>query len=72
MTQTINLLDPIALTEDLPQHALRRGQVGTVVEVMPDAFEVEFADTDGQAYAMLALRPDQLMRLHHEPARAAG
>ncbi|RPI44671.1 MAG: DUF4926 domain-containing protein, partial [Betaproteobacteria bacterium] len=28
----MRLLDVVALTEDLPEHGLARGQVGTVVE----------------------------------------
>lgn len=73
MTELIKLLDIVALTEDLPDRGLRRGQVGTVVEMLGlDVFEVEFADTDGQAYAMLSLRRDQLLRLHYEPLRIAG
>jgi len=46
---------------------------GTVVETLaPGVFEVEFSDDAGQAYASLALRPDQLMRLHHEPSHQAA
>lgn len=61
----IKLLDTVALIEDLPERNLRRGEVGVVVETLaPDAFEVEFCDDDGQAYATLALRPDQLIVLH--------
>jgi len=45
----------------------RRG--GTVVEELaPAVFEVEFSDNQGRTYAMLALRADQLLRLHYEPA----
>lgn len=69
MDDSINVLDVVALTEDLPERALRRGQVGTVVEQLaPDTFEVEFSDNDGQTYASAALRTDQLMVLHYEPA----
>jgi hypothetical protein len=61
----MKVLDVVALTSDLPEHGLKRGQVGTIVEEwQPDVFEVEFADTDGVAYAMVALRTDQLMSLH--------
>lgn len=57
--------DVIALLEDLPQHNLKRGQVGTIVEEWePGVFEVEFADTHGVAYAMVALRAGQIMLLH--------
>jgi hypothetical protein len=72
MKSAPGLLDVVALTEDLPQHGLRRGQVGTVVEVLaPDVVEVEFSDDEGRTYAMAALRADQLMVLHYEPSDAA-
>ena len=64
----IQLLDVVALTEDIAERNLRRGQVGTVVEILDDGvYEVEFSDTDGRAYAMLALRANQLMVLHYTP-----
>ena len=64
----IRLLDVVALVEDLPGAGLRRGQVGTVVELLaPDVFEVEFSDNEGRTYASLALRAEQLMALHHRP-----
>lgn len=42
----INLPDVVALTVDLPEYKLERGQVGTVVETLANgtAFEVEFSD----------------------------
>lgn len=47
MTETIKLLDVVALTVNLPEINLWRGQVGTVVDILADgkAFEVEFCDT---------------------------
>ena len=65
-----NLLDVVTLLEDIPAHNLRRGQVGTIVEVLAKgaAFEVEFADRHGRTYESLGLRPDQIMLLHFEPA----
>jgi hypothetical protein len=72
MCQTINVFDVVALTEDLPQYALRRGQVGTVLEYLaPGVFEVEFSDNDGRAYASLGLRGDQLMVLSYQPVSTA-
>ncbi|CAN5616396.1 DUF4926 domain-containing protein [soil metagenome] len=64
----IKLFDTVALLEDLPEENLWRGQVGAVVEVYNDgeAFEVEFVDTNGKTYGMLALRPEQIMILRHE------
>ena len=71
MPDSIQLLDVVAFTEDLPAENLYQGQVGTVVEILaPDAFEVEFIDNQGQTYALLALKTAQLLRLQYEPALA--
>ena len=71
MNDAIDILDVVALTEDLPERGLYRGQVGTVVESLsPDVFEVEFSDDEGHTYASLALEAKQLLVLHYKPARA--
>ncbi len=63
----MHLLDVVALTKDIPDHGLRRGQVGTIVEILgPDMFEVEFADNEGRTYATLALNARQLLVLHYQ------
>jgi hypothetical protein len=68
----IKLLDVVALTEDLPEHGLIQGQVGTVVEdLSSDAYEVEFSDDQGRTYASAGIRADKLIVLHYRPARAA-
>lgn len=67
MKQTIELLDTVALAEDIPDRQLSQGEVGTVVELLaPDVFEVEFSDDDGQTYAEFALRNDQLILPHNQ------
>jgi hypothetical protein len=65
------LLDVVALLRDVPEAQLVRGQVGTVVELYDGAYEVEFSDDQGKTYAMLALKPEQLLVLHHRPQEAA-
>ena len=67
----IKLFDGVALIDDLPEYNLRRGQVGTVVEILADgnAFEVEFSDRDGRTYESVDLRPNQIMLLHYEPIK---
>jgi hypothetical protein len=69
MANPIQLLDVVALTADLPENRLWRGQVGTVVDILAGgaAFEVEFCDRNGRTYASLGLRPDQIMVLYYEP-----
>jgi hypothetical protein len=66
---TIKMLDIVALTVDLPEYDLWRGQVGTVVEILAngDAFEVEFSDRSGRTYESLGLLPEQVMVLYFEP-----
>ncbi len=67
MKKTIELLDTVALLEDLPQRNLKKGEVGTVVEILaPDVFEIEFSDDEGQTYAMFALRESQVIALHNK------
>jgi len=69
----IEMLSVVALLEDLPSEGLVRGQVGTVVESWaPGVYEVEFCDDEGKAYAMAALKAEQLMRLHHQPVHQAA
>ncbi|HEX4963789.1 MAG TPA: DUF4926 domain-containing protein [Thermoanaerobaculia bacterium] len=72
MEDTPQLLEVVALTVDLPEVNLRRGQVGTVVDVLDGgrAFEVEFSDQEGRTYASLGLRPDQVMLLRYAPEAA--
>ena len=69
----LELLSVVALTHDMPEAGLVRGQVGTIVEVLgPEVFEVEFSDDNGRTYASLALKVDDLLRLHHEPFHNAA
>ena len=72
MSSPIRLLDVVALTEDVPERRLVRGQVGTVVEELsPGVFEVEFADNSGRTYALAPLASDRLIVLHYETAASA-
>ena len=69
----LELLSVVALMRDMPEAGLVRGQVGTVVEVLgTEVFEVEFSDDSGRAYASLALKAHDLLRLHHEPLHEAA
>lgn len=67
MTQ-IPLLALVALTVDIPEKGLTRGQIGTVVEFLErdgdHALLVEFSDENGETCAMLDLKPEQVMVLH--------
>ncbi|MDX2239897.1 MAG: DUF4926 domain-containing protein [Leptolyngbyaceae cyanobacterium bins.302] len=64
------LLDVIELLVELPNTDVRPGELGTIVEVYgdrenpqagPHAYEVEFANSQGETVAMKALTPDQFV-----------
>ena len=68
----VKLLDVVALLEDRPQDGLSAGQVGTVVEVYsPEAFEVEFLNSQGRTIALVPLKRSEFLVLRHEPVPAA-
>jgi Domain of unknown function (DUF4926) len=69
----MNLLQVVALTDDIPEKGLKRGQVGTIVEQLAaDTFEIEFADLDGKPYAFAAVSKEKLLALRHERLDAAA
>jgi hypothetical protein len=62
------ILDVVVLTEAVSSHKLRKGELGTIVEMLDnDAFLVEFADTKGITYAMIPLKSSSLMKVYYEP-----
>jgi hypothetical protein len=57
----LNELSTVALTEDLSEHGLRRGDLGTIVLVHSDkGYDVEFMTLDGETIAVVSLFPHQL------------
>jgi hypothetical protein len=67
MATHIELLDTVAVRDDIPDLGLTAGEVGAVVEVLGDgdAFEVEFCDDSGQTYGLHTLRSSQIIALHN-------
>jgi hypothetical protein len=53
-----SLLELVALKHDMPEHGLRAGDVGAVVETYDsDGLEVEFVEASGDTRAVLTLSP---------------
>lgn len=51
------LLDTVVLNRDVPEHGLRAGDLGAVVELYgADGVEVEFVQGSGQTKALVTLR----------------
>jgi 3,4-dihydroxy-2-butanone 4-phosphate synthase len=79
MSDTPKLHDVVALLEDLPEHGLRRGDVGAVVEVFertgrhPAGYIVEFLDSDGRVRAQADVTDAaRLIKLHFDFKREAA
>lgn len=63
---TFKINDAVRLVVDLPSEGLARGAVGVVVAEFTEptqAYEIEFANAEGETIAQLALLPDQIARL---------
>ncbi|GMV23922.1 MAG: hypothetical protein AMXMBFR57_38710 [Acidimicrobiia bacterium] len=58
---TLQPLDVVVLTHDLPAHGLRAGDLGAVVDVYsPDTVEVEFVAASGRTQALVTLQSADL------------
>jgi hypothetical protein len=54
-------LDVVVLNRDLPQHGLRKGDLGAVVQVYePDGLEVEFVGASGRTEALITLKEEHV------------
>lgn len=62
---TFSLFDTVVLVEDLPEHGLRAGDIGAVVELYDsDGVEVEFVTGAGRTQALVSLRVEQVRRMN--------
>jgi hypothetical protein len=51
------VLDTVVLARDLPEHGLRQGDLGAVVQTYePDGLDVEFVTASGRTEALVTLR----------------
>jgi Domain of unknown function (DUF4926) len=59
-----NLLECVVLSRDLPDHGLRAGDLGAVVDLHePDGLEVEFVTAGGRTQAVVALRASDVRKV---------
>jgi hypothetical protein len=69
----IQELDRVVLTEDIPEHGLRAGDIGTVVLIhgASKGYEIEFVALDGETIAVVSVFADQVRAIErHEIAHA--
>ena len=56
---------PFGLDKDLPQHGLRRGDLGAIVYLHDsDAMQVEFVTASGKTQALVTLRSRDVRSVH--------
>ena len=76
---TISLLDMVVLERSLPKAGLRKGDLGTVVEIYPrGGIEVEFVAASGRTQALVTLKAadvravgdEDLVAVRHRKAAA--
>lgn len=57
----LNELELVALTRDLPEHALKAGDIGTIVLVHErPGYEVEFTTVLGETVAVISVEADDV------------
>lgn len=49
---------------DVPEHGVKAGDIGAIVDVYEDAYEVEFCNDDGETLALFAMSEAQVADAH--------
>ncbi len=61
MNKSINEIDIVALTQDLPELRLNKGETGTVVDISESGvFLVEFSNEKGEMTSLESLKREQI------------
>ena len=64
---TFHELETVVLERDLPEHDLRRGDLGAIVHRHgPDTFEVEFVRASGKTQAVISVAATDIRPLQDE------
>ena len=67
MSERPKLNDVVALLSDVPAAKVLPGQVGTVVDVLPDDnMLIEFANDSGHVYAITPVKIEKLLVLQYK------
>ncbi len=61
MNHAINEIDVVALTQDLPELGLTKGETGTIVDISESGvFLVEFSNENGEMIVLESLKREQI------------
>lgn len=66
-------LDLVILTESIPETALKKGDVGTIVAIygVDQGYEVEFTTYTGETVAVVAVKPRQIRKIREKELMSA-
>jgi hypothetical protein len=60
-------LETVVLERDIPEHGLRKGDLGSVVELCePDGLDVEFVRASGKTQALVTLHTNDVRGVRDE------
>lgn len=67
MTMKFRELDTVVLDRDVPSHGLRKGDLGSIVQVYnSDVLEVEFVTASGRTQALVTLNASDVRAVKDE------
>lgn len=66
----MKMFDTVRSVADVPERGVKAGDIGAIVEVYEDAYEVEFCNDDGETLVMFAMTETQVAPAH--PLRQAA
>lgn len=65
--KTIKIFDIVALLDNISKNSLKKGQVGTVVEVLDDdVYEIEFSNNRGETIITTSVKASNLLVLEFD------
>ena len=70
---TMQELELVALTQDLPEHELKIGDIGMILHIYSDhnGYEVEFVTLSGELIAIVSVYPAQIRQLKQNEIASA-
>lgn len=66
-------LELVVLTENLPEHGLKIGDIGMILHIYADhkGYEVEFVTLHGELIALVSVYPAQIRQLEQDEIASA-
>ena len=71
MNKKYEILDVVALLKEIPEKKLKKGQVGTIVEILgKNVYEIEFCNKNGVTIASISVKKEDTLLLYYDLAAA--